>query len=42
VNLKLAAKYNLKLFKYSKSYKQKKREVNLQSYISHKFKLFQD
>lgn len=41
-NIMLASKYNLKLFKYSKSYKNKKREVNLASYISHKFKLFKD
>ena len=41
-NIMLAAKYNIRLFKFSKSYENKKREVNLASYISHKFKLFED
>jgi glycosyltransferase involved in cell wall biosynthesis len=41
-NLQLAARYNKKLFRWSKSYKQKKRIVSIGSSITHNFKLFED
>jgi len=41
-NIMSAAKHNMKLFKWSRSYKLNKKEINLASYISHKFKLFND
>lgn len=41
-NIMSAGKHNMKLFKWSRSYKLKKKEINLASYISHKFKLFND
>jgi glycosyltransferase involved in cell wall biosynthesis len=41
-NIMSAAKHNMKLFKWSRSYKVKKKEINLASYITHKFKLFND
>jgi hypothetical protein len=41
-NIMSAAKHNMWLFKWSKSYKLNKKEINLASYISHKFKLFND
>jgi glycosyltransferase involved in cell wall biosynthesis len=41
-NLMSSAKHNLKLFKLSKNYKIKRRDINVHSPISHKFKLFND
>jgi glycosyltransferase involved in cell wall biosynthesis len=41
-NIMSAAKHNMRLFKWSRSYKVKKKEINLASYITHKFKLFND
>ena len=41
-NIMSAGKHNMKLFKWSRSYKLNKKEINLASYISHKFKLFND
>lgn len=42
INIMLASKYNMRLFKWLPSYKKKKREINLGSQITHKFKLFND
>lgn len=41
-NIMSAGKHNMWLFKWSRSYKLKKKEINVASYISHKFKLFAD
>lgn len=41
-NLFNAAKYNKKMFKFTKKYKNNKRTLNVQSAISHNFKLFSD
>jgi glycosyltransferase involved in cell wall biosynthesis len=42
VNLMSVAKHNMKLFKWSRSYKLNKKEINPRSFISQKFKLFND
>lgn len=42
VNLMLVGKHNMKLFKLSRSYKVDKKEINLNSMITYKFKLFND
>jgi glycosyltransferase involved in cell wall biosynthesis len=41
-NIMACSKHNMWLFKWSRSYKLNKKEINLSSYISHKFKLFND
>lgn len=41
-NLMLVGKHNMKLFKLSRSYKVDKKEINLNSMITYKFKLFND
>jgi len=41
-NLASAAKFNMKLFKWSKSYKENKRTVQPASIITHNFKIFED
>jgi glycosyltransferase involved in cell wall biosynthesis len=41
-NLMLVGKHNMKLFKWSRSYKLNKKEINLKSMITYKFKLFND
>jgi glycosyltransferase involved in cell wall biosynthesis len=41
-NIMASSKHNMKLFKLSRSYKTNKKEINLASYVSHKFKLFND
>lgn len=41
-NIMVSAKYNMKLFKWSRSYKTKKKDINVKSPISQNFKLFED
>ena len=41
-NLMYVGKHNMKLFKWSRSYKLNKKEINPKSFISQKFKLFND
>jgi len=41
-NLNSAAKHNMRLFKWSKSYKEKKRTFLINSIIAHNFKIFKD
>lgn len=41
-NLLAVAKQNRKMFKFTKKYKQNKRELNIESAIAHNFKIFND
>jgi glycosyltransferase involved in cell wall biosynthesis len=41
-NIMSSAKHNLKLFKFSKNYKSKRKDINVYSPVSHKFRLFND
>lgn len=41
-NLLAVAKQNKKMFKFTKKYKQNKRELNIESAIAHNFKIFND
>jgi glycosyltransferase involved in cell wall biosynthesis len=41
-NILKASQYNMKLFKYSKSYKDKKKVIDVRSAITHNFKIFND
>lgn len=41
-NLMMAAKFNMGLFKYSKRYKENKREIDINSFITHNFVIFKD
>jgi tetratricopeptide (TPR) repeat protein len=41
-NIASVAKYNKKMFKFSKKYKESRRTVNVESAIAHNFKLFDD
>jgi glycosyltransferase involved in cell wall biosynthesis len=41
-NVHYAAKYNKKIFKFSKKYRESRRRVNVESAIAHNFKLFND
>ena len=41
-NIMMSSKHNMKLFKYSKSYKTNRKDITVKSMISQNFKLFQD